>query len=33
MYSDNMDDNHVHVLSQNTLIATFAHDMYFKVVK
>ena len=30
MYIDNMDDNHVHVLWQNTLIATVAHDMHLK---
>ena len=33
VYSDNMDDNHVHVLSQNTLIATLAHAMYLKTAK
>ena len=33
VYSDNMDDNHVHVLSKNTLIATLAHDMHLKAAK
>ena len=28
-----MDDNHVHVLSKNTLIATLAHDMHLKAAK
>ena len=28
--SDNMDDNNVHVLSKNTLIATLAHDKLLK---
>ena len=32
-YSDNMDDNHVHVLSKNTLIATLARDMHLKAAK
>ena len=33
VYSDNMDDNHVHVLSKNTLIATLAHDMHLKAAQ
>ena len=33
VYSDNMDDNHVHVLSKNTLIANLAHDMHLKAAK
>ena len=29
----NMDDNHVQVLSKNTLIATLAHYMHIKAVQ
>ena len=33
MINDNMDDNHIHVLSKNTLIATLAHGMHLKAAK
>ena len=30
---DDMDDDHVHVLSKHTLIATLAQDMHLKAAK